>query len=657
MPSPRVALPLLCVAAATIVGESFVPHRRVLEGDLLIYFPSLVQTPWDGPWDEWVGGGTPALANPQRATFYPLAWPLRWAFVAWLPVYLWVHHALAGIGAWAWLRRKGPGWGPVIGGAIYACTGPAASLVTKLDKLPGLAWAPFVLLGVDAAWRGQRWGAALAAVAVAALWCGGSVEHVPMLAVAIACFSLFEPGARARRFAIGAGCLALGLALAGPSLVPFLELLPHTARAASERTDPLALALAPSDLGRFVGFAADGKEHWISSLYLGVVGILVAVVGTAFGTRRAPALVLAAFAIVLSLGGHTPLGAAIAHVPIVGDMRYPEKWVLAFVLAFAWLVDGGVRAIERRWWPGPLFAIAVVELVLSFRAHFAWSDPRVAFAPSHAIAAIQTWDGEGAPRLWDPDVHRKPGLPRWPGATLAADLHRIVYPNTGVRYGIGYLFGTSALRLERSVRTVHAVLALDATRATAILRRLGVDYWVLYDRAPSALETVDAPELEVGVLRDRKSAPPARVAAFAIAPDWETLVEQMATTDLDRVWGLAGDVAIEPREGRGTAIAERIAAGHWRVTADADAPAVVVLTEAWAPGWTASLDGGPAVPAIPVDAMLVGTPVPAGRHSVELAYVPPGLRWGNRAAILAALLVAMIAARPISPGSGSRSPS
>jgi hypothetical protein len=339
-------------------------------------------------------------------------------------------------------------------------------------------------------------------------------------------------------------------------------------------------------------------------------------------------------------------------------MRYPEKWVLAFLLGFAWLADGGVRAIERRWSPVPILPIVLVELVLSFRAHFAWIDPRVAFARSPAIAAIGAWDGDGIPRVWDPDVHSKPGLPRWPGATLAADLHRIVYPNTGVPYGIGYLFGTSALRLERSVRTVQAILALDAARATAILRRLGVDYWIRYDRAPSELETVDAPGLEVGVLRDRESAPPARVAAFATAPDWNTLVEQMATTSLDRAWGLASDTpAIEPRDGRGTAHAERIAAGHWRITSDADAPAVVVLTEAWAPGWKASLDGGPAMAAIPVDAMLVGAPVPAGRHTVELEYVPPGLEWGNRAAILAALVLTMVVVRPISRGSGSRSPS
>ncbi len=332
-------------------------------------------------------------------------------------------------------------------------------------------------------------------------------------------------------------------------------------------------------------------------------------------------------------------------------MRFPEKWVLALLLGFAWLADGGVRAIERRVPAAPLLAVAMLELVLSFRAHFPWSDPRVAFAPSPAIAAIHSsWDGEGNARLWDPDVHTKPGLPRWPGATLATDLHRIVYPNTGVRFGIGYLFGTSALRVERSVRTVRAVLGAQPSSAAAILRRLGVDYWIVYDpTALGDLEPLHTTGLEVGLLRDRKSGGVARVAALSIAPDWPTLVSQLSTAGLDRAWALAGDPGVDrlhPTDGHGTAAATRLAAGHWRVAVEASDDAAVVLTEAWAPGWSASIDGGPRVEAVPLEGMLVGIAVPAGNHEVDLRFDPPGLAWGMRCAILGALAIAVLAFRP-----------
>ena len=52
----------------------------------------------------------------------------------------------------------------------------------------------------------------------------------------------------------------------------------------------------------------------------------------------------------------------------------------------------------------------------------------------------------------------------------------------------------------------------------------------------------------------------------------------------------------------------------------------VVIADAWAPGWSARVDGRPAR-LILVDAALRGVSLPAGSHSLDLAYVPPG--WGT----------------------------
>jgi len=71
--------------------------------------------------------------------------------------------------------------------------------------------------------------------------------------------------------------------------------------------------------------------------------------------------------------------------------------------------------------------------------------------------------------------------------------------------------------------------------------------------------------------------------------------------------------------------------------ASADGPALLVLGDAYAPGWTALVDGSPA-PVIPVDLMLRGVVVPAGRHRVELRYLPPGFAWGCGLALLGLLL-------------------
>jgi hypothetical protein len=61
--------------------------------------------------------------------------------------------------------------------------------------------------------------------------------------------------------------------------------------------------------------------------------------------------------------------------------------------------------------------------------------------------------------------------------------------------------------------------------------------------------------------------------------------------------------------------------------AEADAPSVVVIRDAWAPGWEASVNGAPA-PVLRADGRHRAVPIGPGRSQVELRYHPPGLRLG-----------------------------
>lgn len=90
---------------------------------------------------------------------------------------------------------------------------------------------------------------------------------------------------------------------------------------------------------------------------------------------------------------------------------------------------------------------------------------------------------------------------------------------------------------------------------------------------------------------------------------------------------------------------------RWRdreVTVDvrADRPALLVLSQAWSPGWVARV-GGERVPVVRVDGLVQGVPVSAGRHRVRLEYRAPGLRTGAlvSGATLLTLLAAAYAAR------------
>jgi hypothetical protein len=64
-----------------------------------------------------------------------------------------------------------------------------------------------------------------------------------------------------------------------------------------------------------------------------------------------------------------------------------------------------------------------------------------------------------------------------------------------------------------------------------------------------------------------------------------------------------------------------------RVVVDSPAPAVVLIRNAYAPGWRAMVDGRPSH-VLPADDLLQGVPVPAGHHVIELSYVEPAIGYG-----------------------------
>jgi len=64
-----------------------------------------------------------------------------------------------------------------------------------------------------------------------------------------------------------------------------------------------------------------------------------------------------------------------------------------------------------------------------------------------------------------------------------------------------------------------------------------------------------------------------------------------------------------------------------RITIDASAPSLVIVRNAWDRGWSATIDGRPAL-VLRADYFLQGVPVSAGHHEVRLTYTDPNIGRG-----------------------------
>jgi hypothetical protein len=110
----------------------------------------------------------------------------------------------------------------------------------------------------------------------------------------------------------------------------------------------------------------------------------------------------------------------------------------------------------------------------------------------------------------------------------------------------------------------------------------------------------------------------------------------------------------------GTVLSVDRRADEVTVVAESTGDSILVVNDAFAPGWRAWLDGRE-VELLPADVLVRAVPWPAGRHVLRMAYEPPGLRPGAAITLGALLLLAAAAGRAAvarrrgaAPGAGRR---
>lgn len=348
---------------------ALIPHPSVqnslLNDPPTSYFTlmSLLKHDWRAfHWNPFIASGIPGFGSSASAVLSPfvaiptLLLPLGWVYVGLILLKL----NVAFFFSYSWLREERLGRrGAAVGAIIIAASGVYAvrwwwQATNATALYPALLW-------IVRRRRAPFWLVTLIALAYALAGFPAAMVHGAYLALAYALFDLRRQAANEPAAKLAA--VLLGLAIASPSIVPFVQFLRRSGYLISRANSALqtfpfrqfALFIRPDRLGNnayhnWIGDPAlGGANNYIgATVYLGLLPLVLIVI--AVWNRRASArwFWLATLAITLAcIFGWKPVIVPVAHLPL---MRYSAMTQLFLLLPLpaGYLSAAAASKLSRR---------------------------------------------------------------------------------------------------------------------------------------------------------------------------------------------------------------------------------------------------------------------------------------------------------------------
>ncbi len=656
------------------------------------------------------------LLNPLNWPLF-LVYPIpRWAVLlrGSLPL------LIGGVGMYVLLRspRWRLGYGAAaIGAAAYALSDPFLTHLGHPQINDGLAWLPWSFLAVDRAVEHRRW-VLWTALPVAMLGLCGHIQTALLGAAALVLYALWrclEPPLASAPRRLGSLLLTGGIALSMtlPVLLPALERYPLSDRAGT----PLLLVrgyhwppemlidlLSPWFHGRGVRYFW-GDWGRIESAYVGAVALYLAVPGLLADVRRSRTRflwLLGGLSVLFALGFNGPLGPMIARVELLARMGKTGRaaYLVSFTLAVGaalgfhhlrgsgrlrrilalslagvglllwatapWLAArvpsgepflravGGLRAAA-------LLAWALIPALLFFSNHVLWRAFPLVLLVAELVASGSLVEVEPVPVPADHEaalafLQADPG---WFRVDVDPEVRNLWPPAALQMAGFEVPQGTGD---PMELREFNVLRWSIPSATSPAYRLLGVKYIIVPKGAPVGGEGiwpvfVDDPTVDVHL--NTLALPRVwLVYRTEVVADYGEALERVLDEDFrpEEVAVVQGGPRLEEKG------AGRIEVGYYgsnrlAVYVETDAPALLVLSDTFYPGWRAAVDGEPS-PIYQTDAAFRGVLVPAGRHRVEMWFSPRSLWRGLGAAgvaLLIGLVLTVVRGRG-SPGGPNRRP-
>jgi hypothetical protein len=725
---PDVALALVLLLLPLLrFWPLFTPHPRdqmtLVEGDFNIeFFPQIhaISTIVRGGelplWNPWSDAGQPLMADPQMAIWYPPNWVLPWlvrdigagSLVA-LEAHTVLQLGLLAITTYLLGRAViGSRLGALVAALVFAFSGLLTSYpVQQVPIVRCAVWFPLLLLCLIRALDrfSLRWALA-GGLALALAILAGHPQLLLFQLYGLALYSVYRlwelrrtPRAAVHAALLGAVMGALGIGLAAIQLVPSLEFLQLSDRAASSYQFTAA-GFSPFEI------VLDSLAPRITGgvpLYVGVLPLLLAVVAVGFVRQRLVVYfaLLGAVGLLVSLGGNSfAHGVLYLFAPGFALFQHQERAIYLYVCAVALLAGYGAAWLERPLGPSArrqllalgrmVLAGVAAALVVAAVLYAGWllveGTPRAArwrvaidwwnwfvlmLAAALAVLALRLrWrHGQGLLRVAAPLLIVLDLFTVGWGVNLAPrPPDQVFVPSEIVRWlqrepepyrldDRGVLNGNSGLvYLLPSVNGAYGMFVARFSMLKTVLpphelwRLLNVRFVVTREPPWPGVEVgIEEPYLEhvnrVVVLHD--VLPRALVVPRGrVVSDAEALgLLREGRVDLRREVLLAEEPPAIPPEGSGQAHVVRYGANQLEVAVEATG-GYLLLSEIYFPGWRAEVDGAPR-PLLRANYGLRAVPLQPGDRVVRLVYAPDSLRWGAAITLVAlALGAALFALAP-----------
>ena len=240
------------------------------------------------------------------------------------------------------------------------------------------------------------------------------------------------------------------------------------------------------------------------------------------------------------------------------------------------------------------------------------------------------------------------------------------YPAYNVAVGIDTFDGYTGLMPWRYKRLDLALGDAFGDARFAAMRRFAVTHAIL----PAEMEPLFVERARIAVAGARALTPtspwfaafalPHRPWAFFARSAVSVSSEESAMTELLRAVALGGEqVVVEgsapPAPAPGRVLSVERADALVRIEGDSEGEALLVVNDAWWPGWEARIDGR-RVEILRADTAVRAIRWPAGRHTLEMRYAPPELRVGIAVSVLGVLALAVVSVVALRGRGGSRTP-